>query len=123
MNFKPELAEAVMAGRKTVTRRLVSDSPTSHYYRERCLYRPNGGPGGSYSVCPGRGRDAIGRVVVTSVTLERLGHPDADEARREGFRSALEFKEAFAGINGRYDPDAEVWRIEFRAAEEGRARG
>ncbi len=41
MNFRPELAEAVMADppRKTVTRRLVSDNPNSPWWREKCAYR------------------------------------------------------------------------------------
>lgn len=35
------------------------------------------------------------------------------EAAREGFDSPREFEKAFAEINGTYDPEALVWRIEF----------
>lgn len=118
MNFRPELAEKVMAGEKTVTRRLVSDKPTSHYFRGGCSYEPYGGPGGGYSVCPGRGRGAIGRIVVTDVRLEALGYLTDAEARLEGFSDAGKFEAAFTEINGRYDPSVEVWRIEFEPVRE-----
>lgn len=107
MNFRPELAEKVMAGEKTVTRRLASDNPRSPWYRERCAYRV----GQRVAICPGRGRYRIGDATVTSVDFLRLGRLSDEEARREGFEDRLSFEAAFAGINGRYDPDAEVWRI------------
>jgi hypothetical protein len=111
MNFRPELASAVRGGGKTVTRRLVSDNPRSPWWRERCGLRVDH----SYAVCPGRGKDSIGRVVVTDVRREQLGRLDVDEAKREGFFTVEAFEEAFTGINGKYDPAALVWRVEFRA--------
>jgi hypothetical protein len=57
MNFRPELAEKVMAGEKTVTRRLVSDNPRSPWYVGGCSLNV----GQDYAVCPGRGKDAIRR--------------------------------------------------------------
>jgi hypothetical protein len=42
VNFQRELAEKVMAGEKTVTRRLVSDNPRSPWWRERV--QPEGRP-------------------------------------------------------------------------------
>jgi hypothetical protein len=110
MNFRPELAAAVMAGRKTVTRRLVSDNPRSPWFRERCALTP----GRSYAVCPGRGKAAIGRITVTAVMSEPLGWLDDAEARREGFDDAHGFVAAFQEINGgKYDPHAVVWRVAF----------
>ena len=44
-----------------------------------------------------------------------LGHLDGAEATREGFASAIDFEQAFTAINGRYDPRAIVWRIEFES--------
>ncbi len=70
MNFRPELAEAVMAGRKTATRRLVSDNPRSPWWREKCVYRV----GQVVAVCPGRGRRQIGRARVSSVERMRIAH-------------------------------------------------
>lgn len=121
MNFQPELAELVMAGRKTVTRRLMSDNPRSPWWKGGCGLKQ----GRTYAVCPGRGKHAIGRVRVTQVTRERLrgsfgetlgepGGPAMDEeARREGFESAVAFKLAWLKINGSYDAMAWVWRVEM----------
>lgn len=109
MNFKPELAAMVMAGEKTVTRRLVSDNPRSPWWRERCSLVV----GRSYAVCPGRGKNAIGRVEVVSVRLCRLGCLSLAEAQREGFERPRAFVEVWEAINGVYDPQAWVWRAEF----------
>lgn len=112
MNFRPELASAVMGGGKTVTRRLCVDNPRSPWFVWGCGIKV----GRDYAVCPGRGKSAIGRVRVTDVRREPLGHLDDDEARREGFCSAAAFEEAFAAINGKYDAGLQVWRIAFEVA-------
>lgn len=109
MNFRPELAAAVMAGRKTVTRRLVSDNPRSPWWDGGCSLVV----GRSYAVCPGRGKPAIGRVVITSVDRRPLFRLTDDEARREGFEDEAHFAAAFALINGSYDSRAMVWRVAF----------
>jgi hypothetical protein len=111
VNFKPELAAKVMAGEKTVTRRLVSDNPRSPWYREWCLLQP----GSTYAVCPGRGKHAIGRVRIVSVRRMALGVVGDAEARREGFEDWLRFRIAWTNINGSYDDVAQVWRVEFEA--------
>lgn len=116
MNFKPELAAAVMAGEKTVTRRLVSDNPRSPWWREKCAYRV----GQMVAICPGRGKVQIGRVRIVSVGRMRLGSVDDREATREGFGNLAEFprhefREAWTAINGAYDEDAIVWRIGLEA--------
>lgn len=109
MNFRPELAAKVMAGEKTVTRRLVSDNPNSPWWRERCSLKIDH----TYAVCPGRGKNAIGRVRIVRVMSEPLGYLNVDEARREGFRDSNGFEGAWHAINGGYDPDVIVWRVEF----------
>lgn len=109
--FRPELAAKVMDGSKTVTRRLCSDNPRSPWWRDQCALKP----GRDYAVQPGRGKTAIGRATVVSVCREPLGFVDSAEACREGFATVAEFVAAFAGINGVYDPRAEVWRVELRA--------
>ena len=43
---------------KTVTRRLVSDNPRSPWFEGGCSLKA----GRDYAVCPGRGKNAIGRV-------------------------------------------------------------
>lgn len=112
MNFKPELAEKVMAGEKTVTRRLVSSNARSPWAYNGCKLKL----GRDYAVCPGRGKNAIGRVRITSLLLVQLGHLDGKEAQREGFETPAEFESVFAGINGRYNPKAWVWRVEFEVS-------
>jgi hypothetical protein len=110
VNFRPELAAKVMAGQKTVTRRLCSENPRSPWWTGGCKLQV----GRDYAVCPGRGKDQIGRVQIRSVTREPLGHPSDHEAQLEGLPNAESFESTFEAINGKYDPDAIVWRIEFR---------
>lgn len=45
-----------------------------------------------------------------------LGYLDELAAQLEGFASVAEFEAAFAAINGRYDPNALVWRVRFEVA-------
>jgi hypothetical protein len=113
VNFQPELAQAVMAGRKTVTRRLVSDNPRSPWYRGACALKV----GRDYAVCPGRGKHAIGRVRIVAVEMQTLatlvnGGGD-EEARREGFANLSAFWDAWTAINGAPDMRSLVWRVEF----------
>lgn len=112
MNFRPELADKVMAGRKTVTRRLVSDNPRSPWFHEWCALVE----GRTYAVCPGRGKNAIGRIRIIAVMSEPLGQVDDREARLEGFSNWEQFYTAWSVINGGYDPDAIVWRVVFEVA-------
>lgn len=110
MNFKPELAAKVMAGEKTVTRRLVSDNPRSPWFAERCGLKVDH----TYAVCPGRGKNAIGRVRIVSARLTLLSRLTDAEARAEGFPDRAAFEAAWQDINGSYDPWDSVWRVEFR---------
>lgn len=112
MNFQPELAAKVMAGEKTVTRRLTSVNPRSPWFAGRCSLIV----GESYAVCPGRGKVAIGRVRIVSVRQEELGFLSTAEAQREGFAGSGHFFEAWKQINGSYDATTLVWRVEFRVA-------
>lgn len=114
MIFRPELAEKVMDGRKTVTRRLCSENPRSPWWRGGCALEV----GRDYAVQPKRGVSAIGRVRILSVRREQLVSTgiaaDLDrEAWAEGFASFAEFRAAWQEINGLFDPLAEVWRVEF----------
>lgn len=108
MIFKPELAQAVLDGRKTVTRRAMSDNPRSPWSRLRCAYRP----GKQYAVQPGRAKRAIGHLEIISVKRSDLRLDDA-EAQREGFDSAIAFKQAWTAMHGSYRARQVVWRLEF----------
>jgi hypothetical protein len=109
MIFREDLAEKVMRSEKTVTRRLCSDNPRSPWWVEKCSLIV----GRDYSVCPGRGKTAIGRVVVTHVHRMRLGWISHAESLKEGFGSRSEFYTAWNAINGAFDVRALVWRVEF----------
>lgn len=110
MNFQPALAAKVMAGEKTVTRRVVSESPRSPWYRGRCALEV----GRTFAVCPGRGKSAIGRARILGVRRE-LFEPleiSTEEARAEGFVSPSAFWGVWASLHGSFD-ECTVWRIEF----------
>lgn len=111
MIFRRELAERVLAGEKTVTRRLCSENPRSPWWRERCAYPE----GKVFTVNPGRGVERIGEARVVKCERQWLGFLSDDEARAEGFADAAAFQAGFEAINGRYNPTVLVWRIEFVA--------
>lgn len=115
MNFQPELAAKVMAGEKTVTRRRMSENPRSPWWRLDCSLQCDR----TYAVCPGRGKPAIGRVKILAVGKARLGDISDSEAVREGFAHRGKFIEAWEQINGQYDPDEIVWRVEFVTSSAG----
>lgn len=91
MIFRPDLARAVMRGAKSQTRRPVKPG------EQRCRFHP----GGSYAVQPGRGEPAIGRIVVTRVTRERLVELTPADADAEGFATVAEFARTWLDL---YDP-------------------
>lgn len=110
MNFRPELAEAVMGGRKTVTRRAISDNPRSPYHPRRAFRMV----GQRVAICPGRGKPAVGSAEVVAITRERFDPVaiTADEARAEGFKDASEFRLTWAYLHRDLEPVA-VWRIKL----------
>ena len=70
--------------------------------------------GRDYAVCPGRGKRALGRVRIVSARKEKLHRADSNvEAQAEGFADRWQFRCAWEAINGSFDPEAVVWRVEF----------
>lgn len=108
--FREPLALKVVAGEKTVTRRVPNDNPRSPWWRERCGMVV----GSTHAVCPGRGVLSIGRVRIASTRMVRLGLMTEDEARREGCESLAHFISVWEAINREYDPQMRVWRVEFQ---------
>jgi hypothetical protein len=102
MIFSPELAELVVTGRKTETRRKVREG-------ELCRYKV----GRTYAVQPGRTKHGIGRIRVTEMCRERLGDIDVSGARREGFPTVGWFFDYWRRLHGGVDPEQEVWVIRF----------
>lgn len=120
MIFKPELAQMVLEGRKTVTRRPVKQAPSGGLHGDLwlpCRYKP----GRTYAIQPGRGKRAVGRIRVLDVRRMELGTPNAHgklvDALREGFSSWEDFREYWTGLYGSYDPTQLVDRIEFERVE------
>lgn len=114
MIFAPDLALAILAGNKTVTRRPISDNPRSPWH-------PDNAPGlvGKLrSVQPGRGLEGfpspIRIVDVRRMPLARLSHVGAE---REGFQSPEAFEQRWEQIHGSYDPAQILWRVEFELVE------
>lgn len=119
MNFRPELARAVMYGQKTVTRRLVrEDNPRSPWHPDRALKLE----GKRVAIQPGRGKPAIGYATVVDVQRE-LFIPilsiDAQEAWREGFGGVEEFFAVWRELHGDHlEAEYDVWRIQLRVSPE-----
>lgn len=106
MIFRPELAKAILQRKKTQTRRLAT--------AKTCRYRA----GKSYAVQPGRGKTAVCRITITDVRLEALGEITLKDARKEGFVTTDEFRDYWASLYGRFDPDLMVWVLSFQFGDQ-----
>jgi len=99
MLFRREFIEKILRGEKTQTRRL-----SSRRYRVGRIYRIK--------------RDwyhATGiEILITRRYRQRLGDISLEEIRKEGFSSLEEFKQAWIGINGSWNPDETVTVYEFK---------
>ncbi len=108
MIFHPDLAAKVLDGTKTQTRR------RSYPYNDGpCRYEV----GRDYAVQPGRGKRAVGRILVTDVRCEGIGFLTEDDARREGFEDCATFYERWRQMYGAVD--GFVWVITFELVAEG----
>lgn len=111
MIFKPELCAKVLDGSKTVTRRPLNGP---------CLYQV----GKDYAVQPGRGKHAVGRILIEDIDYQALGHICTlgdKEARREGFEHVGEFMAYWRGLyHGQFFRGQLVSRIQFRLLDVSR---
>lgn len=122
MQFKPELAQKILTGEKTQTRRIVKPG-------ERFVdYLPGGkvvftekrtkwAVGQTYAIQPGRGKAAIGRFKLLDIRRERVQDITEQDAIAEGFGSISEFFGVFESINGKAALDKEVWVLTFEVTE------
>lgn len=104
MIFAPSLAQRILDGQKTVTRRRLK-----HRGGREIRYKI----GGVYAIQPGRGKRHIGHIQVRDVIAEPLAFLDEVDAVREGFRSAEEFYRYWAVLHRKVDRDEIVARIVF----------
>jgi len=49
---------------------------------------------------------------------QRLGDISPDEVRKEGFNTLDEFKKEWIEIYGEWNPDKDVWVVEFEAVKD-----
>lgn len=82
MIFRPHLADAVIRGEKTVTRRVSSHNPRSPHHSGRA----RGREGKRIAIQAGRGGKAIGSALCTEAAAETFDPNSISnrEARREG---------------------------------------
>ena len=115
MIFKQEMVDAILSGRKTVTRRPAKfrqvDEGTRNERSEwlPCRYEA----GKTYAVQPGRGKKGVARIRVLSVTRSYMHELDDAEVRAEGFDSTAAFQRTWLDIYGRGSFLDAVYRIEF----------
>lgn len=99
MLFLPKLAAAVIDGSKTNTRRIVRDGDRAvnivieylpkRWRYEKAVHRGNRvlwETGRTYAVQPGRGKKALGRLLLKDMRRERLQYITAGGVRAEGIR-------------------------------------
>lgn len=108
ITFRRELADLVLSGFKTETRRRLSDKPASPWYREGCKHEP----GTRHAVCV-KGEKALGYIVIDDVALVRLGDITPDGARAEGFDSVEAFRATWEELHGGWNPRERVYRVRF----------
>ena len=74
--------------------------------------------GRSYAVQPGRGKPAVGRMLITNIRRETLESISESDAHCEGFSSKADFLTTWRAIHGARVSDVEVWVIEFAVVRE-----
>jgi len=126
MQFQPRLMDAILDGRKTVTRRMVRLDKTGEAkpspYRIGNVYQATDRPRWARGATnESEGWRSVS-VKVVSIRPELLSEIDEREAVREGFVAAptgLSARDQFLILWGKFhgldpeDPDCVVWRIEF----------
>lgn len=112
MIFQQDLAELIIAGRKTVTRRPVNDeNPRSPWWKEQTTYKV----GQEFTINPGRGVYRLGTAEITTPPWqEELGDISEYQANLEGCSSRSDFFDLIKRIHGKLDREEQVWVLPFR---------
>lgn len=131
MQFTNGLAESIMRGEKTQTRRPVkstesakategiwADQIESVYTNGRLKWMV----GKTYAVQPGRGKKAIGHIKITRIRQQRVHDINRVDAVREGFKDMRAFQRKWSDL---YDStqfawknNPRVWVIDFHLVQD-----
>ncbi len=121
MLFRSDLAQSILDGTKTQTRRVKKPGETLwvSYLQDgkgtvtdaqgRIKWDTNR----TYAVQTKRGDRAIGRFTLLGIKVERIDMISETDARAEGFRDREAFWDAFQRINPGASLDAEVFVLTF----------
>jgi hypothetical protein len=107
--------QLILEDKKTETRRLIGpdekllDNPKRIEANGRTKWQV----GHSYAVQPARGKRAVGRIRMIAISIQALGHINAEEALAEGFQTLDAFRQAWIQIHGCFDPELVVWVLTF----------
>jgi hypothetical protein len=98
--FKPEHVQPVLSGLKTQTRRVWKKPrvKVGRIYKAKTKL---------FS------KDYFALLRVTGLRKERLGDLSPEDAQAEGGYSIEQFKRIWKEINGSWNPEQEVWVVEF----------
>jgi hypothetical protein len=100
MMFDVYCVSQILAGNKTVTRRMPSGKRPAI-------------PGHRHWLKVDRTKDTYGLILIEDCRLERLCQLTDEEARREGFNNKEHYMNYFRHLNGNVADDELVWRIQF----------
>jgi hypothetical protein len=125
MQFTKDLVEAILAGRKTHTRRPAKGGEALVMSSSFCVYkdyfsdtaRLKWEVGRTYAVQPGRGKRAVARFLLKNLRQEVVSHITEEDAIAEGFDNREEFfakwRELYDGTEFDLKHNPNVWVLEF----------